>query len=271
MGGDDVVTSIAAILADPQRALSIRGEAAKGLGTIGTAATRARLVEAFGQASSTSLATEILNSLGRHPFLIVAEDFQGYMAAAEMPPGLRVVAAEALAFSTPEAASFLIELAADDADQDVRAAAAWAISVHSEDAQMGVVLANLAEQEPDVDVRRRLYEAQLPQGNIPGDRLLLLVQAEQDVAARVAGFNAVGRAAYQQPDSEVARVFDRQVVPELVRIATTSNSVNLQMRAVFALRRAQTPVAQNALAAIANRAQPPIAAAARNGLKPTNS
>jgi len=46
------------------------------------------------------------------------------------------------------------------------------------------------------------------------------------------------------------------------------NSMNIQMRAVFALRRAQTAAAQNALAAIASSSAPPqIATAARNGLR----
>ena len=49
------------------------------------------------------------------------------------------------------------------------------------------------------------------------------------------------------------------------------NSENIQMRAVFALRRAQTMAAQNALAVIANRAQPQVATAARNGLRGPHS
>jgi hypothetical protein len=41
--------------------------------------------------------------------------------------------------------------------------------------------------------------------------------------------------------------------------------LNIQMRAVFALRRARTLTAQAALAVIADRARPQIATAARNG------
>ena len=94
-----------------------------------------------------------------------------------------------------------------------------------------------------------------------------MVQQEHDIAARVAGFNALGHAAGQQPSSAVALTFDRDIVPELVRFATQPNSLNIQMRAVFALRRAQTTEAQAALAAIATTARPQIATAARNGLR----
>jgi len=92
------------------------------------------------------------------------------------------------------------------------------------------------------------------------------VMAEQDVAARVAGFNALGCAVQQQPASASAGVFDREIVPELLKIATEPNSLNIQMRAVFALRRAQTPEAQGALWKISQSAPAPVASAAQNGL-----
>jgi HEAT repeat protein len=148
----------------------------------------------------------------------------------------------------------------------VRAAAAWAISAHSTVRDIGPALAGLAERETDADVRRRLYEALLSQAGIPAERLLPIVQAENDLAARVAGFNAIGGAANQQLSSAIATAFDEKIVPELVQIATTPNSLNIQMRAVFALRRARTTAAQAALASIASSAPPQVATAARNGL-----
>jgi HEAT repeat protein len=111
-----------------------------------------------------------------------------------------------------------------------------------------------------------LYEALLPQDGIPSEHLLSTVQAENDIAARVAGFNALGRVAHQQPASAVAAAFDQEIVPELLQIATAPNSLNIQMRAVFALRRARSAAAAAALAEIANTARPQIATAARNGL-----
>ena len=89
----------------------------------------------------------------------------------------------------------------------------------------------------------------------------------QTIAARVAGFNAIGRAIAQTPAGDIAGTFDKQIVPELVAIATSPNSLNIQLRAVFALRQAPTDAAQNALAVIANTAQPQVAAAARGGLR----
>jgi HEAT repeat protein len=183
---------------------------------------------------------------------------------------MRVVATESLAFSTKEAVPFLLDLAGSDADTDVRASAAWAISAHIDDQYLGQTLTGLAEQETEADVRRRLYEAMLPQTDIPAERLLPMIKAEDDVAARVAGFNALGRAAGLQPGSAAATAFDQQIVPELIQIATSENSLNIQLRAVFALRRAQTAAAQDALGVIARSARSEVAMAAQNGLQTQN-
>jgi HEAT repeat protein len=268
LGGDDVSVGVAAILADSGRAEAIRIEAARGLATLGTPASREALVLNLNQAPSRELATQILNSLGQFDFPAVASTFEEFLAAPKTLPALRVAAIEALAESSPEAVPFLKELAGRDADSAVRASAAWAISAHDSVKDLGPELASMAEQEPAADVRRRLYEALLVQTDVPAERLLPTVRMEQDIAARVAGFNAVGYGASQQPASVLALTFDEEIVPELLRIATAPNSLNIQMRAVFALRRVQTNPAQAALAVIANSARPEVATAARHGLRP---
>jgi HEAT repeat protein len=266
IGGEDVGARIAAILADGARPDSIRIEAALGLGTMGTPAASEALTQVFHEASANGLQTEILKSLGRFDFPIVANMFEQYVAAPETPSAMRVVAVEALAQSSAEAVPFLLRLADGDSDSEVRASAAWAMSAHHQVENLGPALADLAQKEPAAEVRRRLYEALLPQAGIPSERLLPLVQAEKDVAARVAGFNVVGHLANREPESALALAFDRDIVPELLQIATAPNSVNIQMRAVFALRRAQTGRARAALAEIASGTRPQIALAARNGL-----
>jgi len=268
IGGEDVTARITAILLDSQRQDQIRIEAALGLGTIGTPEARDALLEAFAQTGSGDLGTQILNGLGQFEFATVAATFEQYLAAPGTPRAMRAAAVEALAGSSAEAVPFLLGLAKGDGDTDVRASAAWAISGHGTVRDLGPALADMAEYEPAADVRRRLYEALLPQEEIPTERLLPRVQTERDIAARVAGFNAVGLGVQRQPESAAAAAFDQEIVPELLRIATAPNSLNIQMRAVFALRRAQTEAAQAALAAIANSARPQVAAAARNGLRP---
>ena len=267
IGGSDVATRLARILADAQGPEALRVEAALGLGQMGTAAARAALVDALTRDPQAPAATQVLDSLGRFRFAQVSATFEEILSRPDTPSDFRVAAVEALGHSSEDAVPFLLAVASGDASADVRAAAAWASGVNAGGKRIGPRLAELAEREPEADVRRRLYEALLPQTEIPIERLLPTIGSEHDVAARVAGFNAVGGAVGRDRSTPVAALFDADIVPELERIATSENSLNVRMRAVFALRRAGTPAAQDALTTIATTARPPVAVAARHGLR----
>ena len=117
-------------------------------------------------------------------------------------------------------------------------------------------------------MRRRFYEASIPQADSPGESLLPRVLAETDISARVAGFNTLASAAARNRTSALDQEFDREIVPELESIATSPNSLNIQMRAVFALRRSGSQRAEEALADISRSSSTPaqVSAAASHGL-----
>jgi HEAT repeat protein len=271
IGGRDVSEKLLTLLRDSTQPDQIRIEAALGLGTLGTPEAADVLSKVFMKTKETELGIQILNALGRFPFETVAGTFEQVLSSERVPAETRVAAAEALAHSSQSAVPFLLEFAQNDADADVRASAAWAVSIHGRYRDLAPVLTEMIEAEPDEDVRRRLYEALIPQSEIPAERLLPSVLEEDDIAARVAGFNALANAIAQTSSGQFASTFDQQIVPELLQIATSDNTINIRMRAVFALRRAQTAAAQAALAEIANHASnPQIAEAARHGLRTRN-
>jgi HEAT repeat protein len=266
IGGQDVTAKLAAVLDDAGRTKKIRLAAAGAMAEIGTSEACDDLIRAFPAFAQTDGATELLGSLGHFPFEEINATFRDFLAAPETPREMRVVAVEALADSTTEAVPFLFEVVKDDSAAEVRASAAWAISAHGF-AGFGLKLTELVTSEPDVNVRRRLYEALTVQSDPRGAELLPRVLAETDIATRIAGFNALAVAAALDPTAQVATTFDQQIIPELERLATSQNSVNLGLRAVFALRRSGSEAAQRALAAIANLAgQPDVSAAAQRGL-----
>lgn len=265
-GGDDATRHVAEVLADAACPQALRIEAAVTLGAVQTTAAQLALTDAFARMPSGEVASEILHGLGRYDFDRVAPVFRGCLAASADHGELRVAAVEALAKSSADAVPFLLEVARADADPEVRAGAAWAISTHQTAEHFGSHLTGMAESEPDADVRRRLYEAMIHQADTPAGRVMPLVLAEQDTAARIAGCNAIGASIGLDRASPAARDFDEKLVPELAGLATRPNTLNLQLRAVFALRRAGTPAAREALGRIANDAPPQVATAARNGL-----
>lgn len=268
--GDETATRhLAGLLEDPACPQDLRVEAAVTLGNVQTHSAQLALTDAFAGLPDEVVAAEILHGLGRYDFDRVAPVFRSFLSSPSTGGEMRVAAVESLAQSSADAVPFLLEIARADADPVVRASAAWAISSHPAAGPCGQRLAGMAEAEADTGVRRRLYEAMIPQSDTAADRILPLVLAEQDTAARVAGLNALGESVHQDPTSSAARSFDGQLVPELQHLAISPNSLNLQMRAVFALRRAGTPAARQALAEIARSAAPAIATAARHGLNPS--
>lgn len=269
IGGADVAAELGHLMGADDMTDAMRIEAAIGLGEMGTAAARRALLDALAACTSGPVASQIVESLGRFPFARVAGAFGDLLTRPSTPAELRVTAVEALSRSTRDAVPFLLDVAAADADEDVRAAAAWASGMQGS-TQIGPRLAALAVSEPAADVRRRLYEALLPQREIPIERLLPAIDGEDDLAAKVAGLNAIGAAVGRDQSAPIAAAFDAEIVPDLRRIADSENSLNLRMRAVFALRRAGTPAAQEALVALATDAgvPPAVRNAARHGVAP---
>ncbi|MEK7952953.1 HEAT repeat domain-containing protein [Luteolibacter soli] len=267
IGNDTAVRLVADLLANPTCPEALRIEAAVTLGTVQTTTAQLALTETFARLPSGEVASEILHGLGRYDFDRVAPVFRSYLSSPTASGELRIVAVEALAKSSADAVPFLLEVARADTDPEVRASAAWAISTHQTAERFGNRLTEMAEDEAEVEVRRRLYEAMVNQSDTSAGRIFPLVLAEEDTAARIAGLNALGASVHQDPSSSAALDFDERLVPELQRLATSPNSLNLQIRAVFALRRAGTPAAREALARIESDAPPQVASAARNGLR----
>ena len=81
---------------------AMRGEAARGLGQLGTPAARDALVAAFPGEEDTDVATQIVESLGRFPFPKVAAAFEDILSEPAAEQDVRIAAVEALAASNRE-------------------------------------------------------------------------------------------------------------------------------------------------------------------------
>lgn len=267
IGGDANTGTLMQIISDTTMPQALRVEAALGLGTIGSPEAGDALVAAFGMFSAPEIHEQLLDALGHFPFGQIEDTWKQYLAAPDTPDHLRVAAVEALSNSTPESVEFLKTLAAADRDPNVREEAAWAISVQGKNGPLGPELARMAVIEPEPDVRRRLYEALLTQAENPAETLLPTIREETDIAARVAGFNALANAVKRGSSSGLVSEFDGRIVRELTDIALSSNTLNVRMRAVFALRRSETASAMEALRVISTTQNTKIAQAAAHGLR----
>jgi len=267
IGADPDAADLASILNDPSRSESLRGQAAMALGRIGSPFAGDELLSAFHKSSGPELREALIDALGHLPFERIADTWKSVLDDPATPSELRAAAAESLANSSSDAVPFLESLAAGDREADVREMAAWALSTQPPGGTLGPKIAAMLRSEPEPDVRRRLYESLLAQAENPSETVIDVIRQEDDPAARVAAMNAAGDALGRGQAPALASTFDAEMVPELQAVALGNSSLNLRMRAVFALRRAGTPAAQTALATISSTPAPEIATAARNGLQ----
>ena len=269
IGGRENIERLAAMIDDPSLPKGLRLGAALSMEIVGTPRARDILLNAFSVLDEPAAHEQLLGALGKFPFRQIEAKMTEVLNDPNSPDSVRVAAVDAMAGSSPDALPFLKAKAESDRDPKVREMAAWAISaLPAENGAMGQELARMATVEPQVDVRRRLYEALPTQEVNPAESLLPQIKSESDIAARVAGYNALGDAVSRDPSSPLSTQFDTQLVPELTKIANSGESLNIRMRAVFALRRAGTPDAQAALQAISQSSEVKVAQAALHGLKP---
>ncbi len=270
IGGEANTDSLNAMISNTALPKPLRLEATLAMGIIGTPRARESLVAAFRVFPEPEDHEQILGALGQFPFAQIEGTWKQILGDPNTPDEVRVAAVDALAGSSSDALPFLKTMAASDRDPQVREMSAWAISALPDGADnelLGPDLARMAAVEPDADVRRRLYEALPAQVTNPAESLLPVIQSETDYAARVAGFNALADTVKRGASSGLSAKFDKEIVPELTEIAVSNQTLDVKTRAVFALRRGNTPAARQALQTLSQTPNQKIAQAARHGLQ----
>lgn len=209
----------------------------------------------------------VITSLAKFPFEQTGEVFRSIFTNGQANSELISEATEALASSDKHVLPFLLDTVRDYPDADVRASAAWAAGFNANTGSLAQPLAQLVLQEPDDEVRRRLYEALMRQDAIPSQQLLEQAITEVDPATRIAAANMLAVSLHQTTtDSVVQQDFNQAVVPDLMATALGDFSTNLRYRAVFALVRAGTADAESALTTISLQAEPQIAELAKHSI-----
>ncbi|HXZ25114.1 MAG TPA: HEAT repeat domain-containing protein, partial [Nitrospiria bacterium] len=144
-----------------------------------------------------------------------------------------------------------------DQDADVRAAAAWALSMSDSTNDIGPQLTDALKQETDPVVRTRMYQALGAQPGADPEIILPLVHNESDPTARLAGLTYLAGAVRSSSAPDVTDFFNQTAIPELTHVALQSNSSQNRLGAVIALERAGTTAATSALQQIAQQSTDP--------------
>lgn len=262
LGGDEAAEILARTLRSEERSVAVREEAAEALGEVKSPRALAALLEAYESArgADPELAASAIAGLGKRDFAETRRFFEALLDSPGADRELRVTALEALGEATGDAGRFLLGYLGD-ADSEVRAAAAWSLATLEEPGQLSAELLGVLEREEDPDVRARIYQALENQPSAEDAAVLRRVLAETDPGLRLLASPLAAEAAARGTGREE---FDAALVPELAGAALGPGDVQAKLRAVYALKRARTPRAVEALREIAGQsAEARVAEAAR--------
>jgi HEAT repeat protein len=255
LGSPEAVAALAQLLSDSLRSSDLRSEAALGLGNINQPAAMAALAQAAVTIGDEDMVTQVLEAIGGRDFTETQSFYQKYMGSA-VSSDLRVAAIDSLWQTKGDPSAFLAGYISD-ADAEVRASAAWAMSATDAAGNVGPQLLASLQGEQDAEVRRRLYQALANQESFETSTALALVQRETDPVARIAGMDLLASSLQNNPSPEVQTFFDQTAAPALKNAALTGASSHERMAAVIALMRASSPSAISALQGVARQATDP--------------
>lgn len=258
---------LAAILADDKKSAALRTEAALALGGVRDPAALGALTRALRAIRDETILNPVLDGLGHRPFAETAAIFSEFLQRDDITAASRVAAIEALGHVPDSATSFLLGYA-NDPNQELRAAAGWALNSADNPGEIAPQLLGWLQQENDPAVRLRLYQALSRQDAVASAAVLPAIQRESDADARVAGLGLLADTLRADGNPVASRYFDATAVAELKTTALTSARLDQSLAAIMALDRAGTPAAVTALGDIAQQpADPACRAAAQQALK----
>ena len=244
-GDTAAAETLTQVLFDPDRPEELRAEAALTLGDIAQPEALAALTRAINEIQDEAIVEQIWEGLGSRPFSETEVLFRSYLDSPNLSSEDKVMALEALGNTEGNVAPLFLDFA-DDADPDVRAAAAWGlVGVESEPGLNGRVVEWLGN-ESSAEVREHLYQALSSQEDLDPAAALALVQKENDPSARLAALG-LAAAACDSESPELLAYFNQTAVPELRAIAASGSDLGDRLNSVMALGRAGTPEAFLAL------------------------
>jgi len=233
----------------------IRAEAALALGALSAPEAGTLLMTAYNAADPDDdvLREALINGLGRRD-IAETESFFRQLLTTKTDAESRIRIIEAVSAAQGDTAPFLLDYL-NDADNDVRAEAAWNIGML--DGDHGAALSERLRTESDPDVRQRLYEALDGQENINVPLVLERSLLEGDVDVQLAAYSLVAANLNRIEDPAERYSAELELVHEFERMAVESGTLNQHLRAVIGLRRMDTEASDVALVRIISQSTDP--------------
>jgi HEAT repeat protein len=270
LGVPDLVERLTGFLFDEGLPDSVRGQAALSLGEVGGTAAQQALRAAFAEVVAEGVRGSILDGMGQLPFSQTADFFRAVLENAGLSNELKLEALEALAKSTPDAGSLLLDYARHATDPEMREAAVESAAWLDEFEGTSALLAQLAD-EPSPEVRSSIYnalafEAGATYAEADMQELLPQILSESTPRERLEGFRLVAGMLRGAEDAALVESFDREMAPWLHAEAEGAADRYIRLVSIDALKMAATPASIQALGDLRRSTDPEVARAAERAL-----
>lgn len=266
-GGSDAVQILADVLSDERMPESVRTEAALELGNINVEGAAGALIKAARTLTDPAIVEHIVSGLGACAFDQTKDFFREYLANSGVSIEAKTAALEALGNAPGDPAPFLLEQFGNAADE-IRDAAARALSQLDNPGEIGPALLRLLQQESSPEVRGHLYAALGNGQHFDVRSVLPLIAAESDPQAQLGAGQLLAGLCRKEPPQEVLDGFNNTAVPALRNIALQGNDSNMRIESVLILGKASTAESLAALEEITRTTTDrKVAETASSGLK----
>lgn len=267
IGDRESIQVLSDIAQNPQNANAFRLEAVTGLGQISDEQAYQVLVGMYKDPAikDDELRNEIISSLGQNDIAKTQPFFSSLLQQNSDDASGRLKVAEAIENSKGDVSPFALTLL-NDSDSEVRQAAAWAIASAEQPGNVGKELEAILANEPDGQVRKRLYQALSNQENADADSIYRIAQNETDSEARAQAYDFLARKVAESGEPSLKIQFDTLILPQLRQTALAGETLQSKLDAVIALKNANTDASRYALKEIADQAAD-IRVAAATGIK----
>lgn len=272
-GDQEAVTILGGTLNNPVLSVSLRAEAALGLGEIGQPGAFALLSQAFEREIDFDDETmaAVIDGIGQRDFMEVQDFYEKILFSDQaVSPEKQILAINSLAHSTSAAAPLLLTCLEKD-DARIRAAASWTLTSIDLPEGTDQQIINWIDREKDPETRANLYLSLQNGSGADAGKILDRALKEPDADVRMAGFDTIA-SLLSSPDAPVDQDmmnrYNHEAIPEVKRQALSSGqNLEEKLSAVIILQKADTPAARQALAEIANVSkEPKVAEAAKSWL-----
>jgi hypothetical protein len=253
IGDEDCVSVLSDIAWSPDESSSIRSEAITSLGKSSNPTAYQVLVNLYNDSAiqgNSDSQEEIITALGQRDISETGDFFDQILKGKDSATELRVAVAESLEETRGNVSPFLVNMLHDE-DREVRAAAAWTLAAREEPGDISKEVQTLLANEPDAEVKKRLYQALSNHENVDIDVVSRVIMNEADTDARLAGYDLLAKNIGISKNAGLKEQFENTIVPELKATALSEETLNFKLNAIIALRRANTEQSYLALEEIA--------------------